>query len=201
MNNNKSFNVSSSAQHKIKIQRSSFIGSVCFVPSTEAAQDFIERIRKEFFKATHNCFAYRIDRNRFRYSDDGEPSGTAGKPILFLLEKYGLIQTVLVVTRFFGGIKLGRGGLLRAYSQCAEDTILKAGVKEVIPHKNIWLNYPYPFSGKIENILSKYSVKTIASDFKTDVSMEILVPQELSGKFLEEILSVGGNRIKVKEES
>ena len=194
-------NISRSVQHKIKIQRSSFIGSVYFAADSEAAEDFVEKIRKEFFKATHNCFAYRIDKNRFRFSDDGEPSGTAGKPILFLLEKYGLIQTVLVVTRFFGGIKLGRGGLLRAYSQCAEDTILNAGLKEVVPQKNILLNYPYHFSRKIENILNKYSAKIISSDFKTEVTTEVRVSQKLSGKFLEEVQNVGGNKIKVTEES
>jgi uncharacterized YigZ family protein len=201
MNKNKLYNISRPVQHKIKIQRSSFIGSVCFVSDTEAAETFIEKIRKEFFKATHNCFAYRIDKNRFRFSDDGEPSGTAGKPILSILEKYGLVQTALVVTRFFGGIKLGRGGLLRAYRQCAEDTILWAELKEVIPQKNIWLSYPYHFSSKIENILNKYSAKIISSDFKTEVRTEILVPQNLSSKFLEEILNLGGNKIKVKEEA
>lgn len=194
-------NISRSVQHKIKIQRSSFIGSVYFAADSEAAENFVEKIRKEFIKATHNCFAYRIDKNRFRFSDDGEPSGTAGKPILFLLEKYGLIQTVLVVTRFFGGIKLGRGGLLRAYSQCAEDTILNAGLKEVVPQKNILLNYPYHFSRKIENILNKYSAKIISSDFKTEVTTEVRVSQKLSGKFLEEVQNVGGNKIKVTEES
>lgn len=201
MSKNKSYNISNPVQHKIKIQRSSFIGSVCFVPDTEAAETFIEKIRKEFFKATHNCFAYRIDQNRFRFSDDGEPSGTAGKPILFILEKYGLVQTALVVTRFFGGIKLGRGGLLRAYSQCAEDTVLQSGLKEVVPQKNMGLSYPYQFSSKIENLLNKYSGKIISSDFKTEVSTEILIPQDLSHRFLEEILNVGGNRIKVREES
>ena len=194
-------NISRSVQHKIKIQRSSFIGSVYFAADSEAAENFVEKIRKEFIKATHNCFAYRIDKNRFRFSDDGEPSGTAGKPILFLLEKYGLIQTVLVVTRFFGGIKLGRGGLLRAYSQCAEDTILNAGLKEVVPQKNILLKYPYHFSRKIENILNKYSAKIISSDFKTEVTTEVRVSQKRSGKFLEEVQNVGGNKIKVTEES
>lgn len=194
-------NILRPAQNKIKIQRSSFIGSVRFAANIETAEDFIESVRKEFFKATHNCFAYRIDKNQFRFSDDGEPSGTAGKPILFLLEKHDLTQTVLVVTRFFGGIKLGRGGLYRAYSQCAEETILKAGLEVIVPQKNISLNYPYHFSRTIENILSKYSGKIVSSDFKTEVKTEILVPQELFDKFIGEVLNVGGNKIKVMSES
>lgn len=201
MNKSMPYNILGPAQNKIKIQRSSFIGSVRFAANIETAEYFIESVRKEFFKATHNCFAYRIDKNQFRFSDDGEPSGTAGKPILFLLEKHDLTQTVLVVTRFFGGIKLGRGGLYRAYSQCAEETILKAGLEVIVPQKNISLNYPYHFSRTIENILSKYSGKIVSSDFKTEVKTEILVPQELSDKFIEEVLNVGGNKIKVMRES
>jgi len=201
MNKSMPHNILRPAQNKIKIQRSSFIGSVRFAANIETAEDFIESVRKEFFKATHNCFAYRIDKNQFRFSDDGEPSGTAGKPILFLLEKHDLTQTVLVVTRFFGGIKLGRGGLYRAYSQCAEETILKAGLEVIVPQKNISLNYPYHFSRTIENILSKYSGKIVSSDFKTEVKTEILVPQELFDKFIGEVLNVGGNKIKVMSES
>jgi uncharacterized YigZ family protein len=201
MNKSMPYNILRPAQNKIKIQRSSFIGSVRFAPDIETAEYFIESVRREFFKATHNCFAYRIDKNQFRFSDDGEPSGTAGKPILFLLEKYDLIETVLVVTRFYGGIKLGRGGLYRAYSQCAEEIILKAGLEVIVPQINISLNYPYHFSRKIENILSKYSGRIISSDFETEVKTEILVPQELSDKFIKEVLNVGGNKIKVMEES
>jgi putative IMPACT (imprinted ancient) family translation regulator len=91
--------------------------------------------------------------------------------------------------------------LYRAYSQCAEDTILKAGLEVIVPQKNISLNYPYHFSRKIENILNKYSGRIISSDFKTEVNTEILVPQKLSDKFIEEVLNVGGDKIKVMVES
>lgn len=199
MSKKKLYNISKPACHKIKIQRSSFIGSVDVVSSKDEAESFIQKIKKEFFKATHNCFAYRLDKNRFRFSDDGEPSGTAGKPILMVLEKYNLEQVVLVVTRYFGGIKLGRGGLLRAYSLCAEQTIVQAGVRVVIPLQKLRLDYPYNFTNNIENIINKYSCKIILSDYKNKVNTTLQIPPKFYNKFLDEILNLGSNEIQIKE--
>ena len=181
------------------VRRSSFIGSVDFVSNSDEAESFIQKIRDEFFKATHNCFAYRIDKNKFRYSDDGEPSGTAGKPILMILEKYNLEQTALVVTRNFGGIKLGRGGLIRAYSQCAEETILQVEVKEIIPQHHLKLSFPYNFTKNIENVISKHSGRIISSEYKSEVSADIQIPQELYNDFLGEILNLGNGKIQIEE--
>lgn len=200
MDKSKSYNISKPARHKIKIQRSSFIGSVDVVSSGDEAESFINKIKKEFFKATHNCFAYRLDKNRFRFSDDGEPSGTAGKPILTILEKHNLEQVVIVVTRYFGGIKLGRGGLLRAYCECAKQTIAQAGVREVIPLQKVKLDYPYNFTNDIENIINKYSGRIISGDYKDKVSANIQIPLKSYNNFLDEILNLGSKEILVKED-
>lgn len=199
MDKKKRYTISKSARHKIKVNRSSFIGSVEFVSNSEEAERFIQTIRDEFFKVTHNCFAYRIDENQFRYSDNGEPSGTAGKPILMILAKYNVEQAALVVTRNFGGIKLGRGGLIRAYSQCAEETILQAGVRELIPVRQLKLNFPYNLTKNIENIVNKHSGRFISSDYKNDVSAKIQIPKKSYSDFLKEILNLGNKKIQIDE--
>lgn len=200
MSETKIWRASNPARHKIKIQRSSFIGSIDAVSNSQQAKRFIEKIRHEFFKATHNCFAYRIDKNQFRFSDDGEPSGTAGKPILGTMERHNLEQTVLVVTRFFGGVKLGTGGLSRAYSQCAEETIQKASIKEIILKKNARIIYPYSFTDNMERLVQKYSGSVIECDYQMEVSADIEIPEEFYNQFIEDILNLGGNQIEVIEE-
>lgn len=107
---------------ELKVKGSRFIASVAPITTKDDALAFIDDLRKEFFDATHNCFAYRLGKNglQFRTADDGEPNGTAGKPILFSIQKYDVSDIVLVVTRFFGGTKLGVGGLARAYAESAE---------------------------------------------------------------------------------
>jgi uncharacterized YigZ family protein len=200
MDKKKRYTISKPARHKIKVNRSSFIGSVEFVSNSEEAESFILNIRDEFFKATHNCFAYRIDENQFRFSDDGEPSGTAGKPILMILEKYNIEQAALVITRNFGGIKLGRGGLIRAYSQCAEETIQQAGVKELIPLQQLKLSFPYNLTKNIENIVNKHSGRFIYNDYKNEVRVKIQIPKKLYSDFLKEILNLGSGKIQVDED-
>lgn len=200
MDKRKLYTVSKPVRHKITVRRSSFIGSIDFVSNNDEAESFIQKIREEFYKATHNCFAYRIDENKFRYSDDGEPSGTAGKPILMVLEKYDVEQTAIVITRNFGGIKLGRGGLIRAYSQCAEETILQAGVKEFIQQHQLKICFPYNFTKNIENIISKYSGRIISNDYRSEVKADIQIPQKFYDDFLGEILNIGSDKIQIEEE-
>lgn len=195
----KSFHILKPGRCKIKIQRSTFIGSVTPVLDIQEADSFREKIKKEFYKATHNCFAYRINQDQFRFSDDGEPAGTAGRPILTVLEKYNLEQTAMVVTRYFGGTKLGKGGLSRAYAQCTEETILEAGVKEFIPQYKIKLAYPYSFTNQIENIIKKHSGKIISGDFNTEVKTSIQVPKALYDQFLEEVISLNSDQVKIIE--
>lgn len=107
------------------IEKSQFITTARHISSEEEAQNFIAEIRKKYADATHNCYAYVADRlgNCLRFSDDGEPSGTAGMPILDVIRNKKLYETAVVVTRYFGGIKLGAGGLVRAYSGCASENL------------------------------------------------------------------------------
>lgn len=127
------FTIAAVERTEIKIKGSSFIASAFPVFDKETAMEKLNSIRKEFFDATHNCFAYRLGYEGidYRSSDDGEPSGSAGKPMLFAIQKYEYSDILVVVTRYFGGVKLGVGGLARAYSDATEE-VLKLCQKKMI---------------------------------------------------------------------
>ncbi len=197
MNEPENFTVASPTRHELRVKRSLFIGSLSAAKGQSAIEDQLNAIRREFYDATHNCFAYRIDKNTFRYSDDGEPSGTAGKPILSMLEKYELLQSLLVVTRYYGGVKLGTGGLLRAYSQCAEETIQKGKIKEFVQYHYFKIHYPYNLTRQVHYILSKYNGAIESSEFETDVRSEIKVADRNSRLLKAELMQSGAGQIKI----
>ena len=159
------YTVKGNGEHEIVIQKSRFIAHVARVETEEAAQDFIQKIKKENWNATHNCSAYLIGENDHiqKANDDGEPSGTAGVPILEVLKKKHLKDTVVVVTRYFGGIKLGAGGLIRAYGKSTSEGIDATGIVERKLMKVMSTVIDYTWLGKIENELrsSVYGIKDI----------------------------------------
>ncbi|WP_366247616.1 YigZ family protein [Terribacillus aidingensis] len=159
------FTVKSEGSHEIVIQKSRFIGHVKRVETEEEAVNFVQKIKKEHKDATHNCSAYMIGEHDLiqKASDDGEPSGTAGVPILEVLKKKGLKDTAVVVTRYFGGIKLGAGGLIRAYSGSAAQSIDEIGVVKRQLMQLAEIHIDYTLLGKVENELrqSAYTLRTI----------------------------------------
>jgi len=161
----------------ILIRKSEFIGYAKNVTTEETAVQFIESIKKKHWNATHNCSAYVIGAHDEiqKANDDGEPSGTAGKPILEVIKKNNLKDTVIVVTRYFGGILLGAGGLIRAYGQAAGEAIQAAGIIERTLHTIISIQTDYTWLGKIENELKNrnYAIKKI--DYLDKVTMHVLV--------------------------
>ncbi|MBD2864849.1 MULTISPECIES: YigZ family protein [Paenibacillus] len=138
---------------EIVIKKSRFIGHVKPVESEEEAVAFIEEIKKEHWSATHNCSAYVVgERDEFqKQSDDGEPSGTAGKPILEVIKQQGLKNTVVVVTRYFGGIMLGAGGLIRAYTDATVEGLAAAEPLTLALHQEVRVEIDYTWHGKVEN--------------------------------------------------
>ena len=159
------YTVKGNGEHEIVIQKSRFIAHVARAETEEAAQNFIQRIKKENWNATHNCSAYLIGENDHiqKANDDGEPSGTAGVPILEVLKKKHLKDTVVVVTRYFGGIKLGAGGLILAYGKSTSEGINATGIVERKLMKVMSTVIDYTWLGKIENELrsSVYGIKDI----------------------------------------
>ncbi len=158
---------------EIVINKSRFLGFIKFVSTELEASEFLCSIRKEYADARHICYAYRLI-NTAKASDDNEPAGTAGKPILSILEKRGLFNVISIVVRYFGGIKLGAGGLLRAYTSAT--TLALDSAKPIIYEKanrlELKLNYSdyEPFLNKIKN----RKVKILNADFSNGVTLEIV---------------------------
>ncbi|RXJ02294.1 YigZ family protein [Anaerobacillus alkaliphilus] len=159
------FTVKGYGEHEIVIQKSRFITYVDRVTTEADAQAFIEKIKKKHWDANHNCSAYMIGENDLiqKANDDGEPSGTAGVPILEVLKKRGLKDTVVVVTRYFGGIKLGAGGLIRAYGSSTSEGLNATGIVERKLMQIFHTKVDYTWLGKLENELrdSRYLIKEI----------------------------------------
>lgn len=162
---------------EITIQKSRFIGHVRRVSSEEEARSIIDAISKEHWKANHNCYAYVVgeDSGIQKASDNGEPAGTAGVPILEVIKKKNLRDTLIVVTRYFGGIKLGAGGLIRAYSKTASAAISASGIVERLAMKVFAVKIDYSLYGTIENALRETPYLTKNTTFTDIVTIEIAV--------------------------
>ncbi|MEG0824692.1 MAG: YigZ family protein [Oscillospiraceae bacterium] len=158
-------------------KRSRFLGHVAFVETEEEARAFIAQVGKTHHDARHNCFCYRLLDGIERYSDDGEPQGTAGIPLLEIFQREGVTNVVCVVTRYFGGILLGAGGLLRAYSRSGKDALDAAGISVVKPWTalNVPCSYPLFEQVKREILACEGGVGEIA--YGENVVVEALLPQ------------------------
>lgn len=169
------------------VNRSRFIGRCFPVESEEAALCLLGDIRKKHWDATHNCFAYRIGENAAaRFSDDGEPGGTAGKPIMDVLTGRGLTNVLCVVTRYFGGILLGAGGLVRAYSKSAADAVAKAGVVSYLPGTILDIPMDYSRYGALEGFIrASAEVRNVA--FAQNVVVTVAVEDTNLLKFMKEV--------------
>ena len=176
MDNYKS--VSAFTENEIVIEKSRFIGYATPAVSEEEARDFIAKIKKSHPFATHNCYAYIAENGAIaRFSDDGEPQGTAGAPILEVLKNKGLINSAIVVTRYFGGIKLGAGGLVRAYSLSASEVVKKAGEDEFILSDIFSLSFPYDRYGGFLKFKEAFKHKAISVEFNEGVSVLVAAPK------------------------
>ncbi|AWB43848.1 YigZ family protein [Paenibacillus sp. CAA11] len=168
--------VRSAGNKEIVIKKSRFIGHVMPVEREEDAIQFIEEIKKKHWNATHNCSAYMIgERDEIqKQSDDGEPSGTAGKPILEVIKHQGLKNVAIVVTRYFGGIMLGAGGLIRAYTDGAVAAIEAGEAITKVLHKEIKVELDYTWLGKVENELRNREIRTGPTAFADKVTLMCL---------------------------
>lgn len=170
-------------------KRSRFIANVAPVSSEEEATAFIESIRKKYYDARHNCPAFIIGRNRelTRCSDDGEPSGTAGKPILEVLLSAGVTNVAVVVTRYFGGTLLGTGGLVRAYTQATKEGLADAGIATMRFGKELTIGIDYTDVGKVQYILGSRQIDIAQSRYTQTVEFDIRIPVEAVGALTKEL--------------
>ncbi len=168
--------VKNSSEFTITEKKSEFIGYCAPVKTEEEAIAFVNSIKKKHSDARHNVYAYVLREGfKERFSDDGEPHGTAGMPVLDSIRKAGLTDTAVVVTRYFGGILLGTGGLVRAYTAAAVGALKEAGVAEVGEFSLVSVKCGYSEYQKIMPIVSAVGAKTVDSDFGTDVRLTLMV--------------------------
>ena len=193
--------VKNSIENEIIIEKSRFIGYTKMTESEEEAKEFIESIRKKHPFATHNCYAYVTEGGKVaRFSDDGEPQGTAGIPMLEVLKNRGFKDTAVVVTRYFGGIKLGAGGLVRAYSSSTSAGLDEAGVEENIISNVYKISFGYEKYSLFLKFIEKYKQKTLSSDFAEGVEIKIAVPSD-EEEFCEKLTDYFLGKVEIVKES
>ena len=181
-------------------KKSEFIGYIAPVKNGDEAVEFINKIKSMHRKARHNVYAYIVRQDNIsRYSDDGEPQGTAGVPVLDVLQKRGLTDVCVVVTRYFGGILLGGGGLVRAYSHAAAIACDAAQLMDMRLCHRLRITADYGMYGKISYILPSFDTMTESSDFGTDVALEILVLSEKLDALTTELTEVTNGAAKIED--
>lgn len=180
-------------------KRSRFIGRIWPVETEEEALSRIQEMKKQHYDATHNCWAYIIHGGAVRFSDDGEPGGTAGMPMLQVLQREGLNNVVCVVTRYFGGILLGAGGLVRTYTKGAKIAVDAAG-KSI---KRVWtvlyVPCPYSFYERVKLEIEAFGGILRSTDFGAEVDMEILFPQANAQPFLDRLTDLTSGTVEGME--
>lgn len=180
-------------------KKSEFIGYLCPVSTEDEAVSFINEIRAMHRKATHNCYAYILRENSTaRHSDDGEPSGTAGVPIYEVLRKEELTDIVCVVTRYFGGVLLGAGGLVRAYTRGAKDAVDCAEIKIMALAARMKISLDYPLYGRLPQILAEFGTKTEDENFGQNVEITVWVRTELAEPLRDKLTDTCSGNVNVE---
>ncbi|MBD8973485.1 MAG: YigZ family protein [Clostridiales bacterium] len=183
-------------------KKSRFIGYIRHTETEEEANAFINEIRKKHFDARHNCFAYSVDgqQQTIRFSDDGEPGGTAGKPILEVITGKGLCDVCIVVTRYFGGTLLGTGGLVRAYTDAAKACIDATDMVTkclVVPMR---LTTNYTDFGKIQYLLGSHNISVLDSEYGENVAVRIEVLVDDVPMIVKQLTEVTAARVQIEQE-
>lgn len=180
-------------QSEIKVKGSSFIGTASPVQSRDEAEQFLSAIQKKYFDATHHCYAYQTGYGAdlvFRYSDDGEPSGTAGKPIYHVITGRQLTNLIVVVTRYFGGTKLGTGGLARAYSDSATDVLSRCDIITRIIYRTVHFRFPYDETSTVMRLISTLECKINETKYDALTEMDVDVRAGKADEFCAQLIDM-----------
>ena len=178
-------------------KKSRFIATVRKVETEEEAIAFIEEMKKKYWDARHNCSAFVIgSRGELtRCSDDGEPSGTAGRPMLEVLLGEGVRNIAVVVTRYFGGVLLGTGGLVRAYTQAVKEGLANCTVGTMVHGYEVLINTDYNGIGKVLYLLGQYGLEPMESDYGVDVTLQLQIEKQQAEKLKKELIEVTSGKI------
>ena len=173
------------AETEYIIKKSRFITSLQEVCREDDARSFIEKMRKQYWDANHNCYAYQIGTAGLiqKSNDDGEPSGTAGRPMLDVLKKSGITNTVVVVTRYFGGIKFGASGLIRAYSHAVSQGLATADIADYLPYDIVSASFGYPYVSILERLAPDFHIRIADRSFSDTVTFLLKIPAEQTESF------------------
>lgn len=188
------------AEAEFTEKRSRFIGYTKPVATEQEAVDFINQIRAKHRDARHNVYAYIVNDNgnlSQRYSDDGEPQGTGGMPVLDVLAKKGITNAVIVVTRYFGGILLGAPGLVRAYGKAASMAVEEAGIYKVVKCREVSVTIPYSLYDKVNNYFQKRELEASESSFEQDVTVKYLIPVALCEGVEKDVINLTGGTANI----
>ena len=183
-------------------KRSSFLGHVRMVETEDEAKAFVAEMKKKFYDARHNCWCYIIKDGAVRYSDDGEPQGTAGIPMLEVLKREGVTNVVCVVTRYFGGVLLGTGGLLRAYTKSAKDALDAAGICIVRRWVKAEIACSYAMLERLKTECIAYGGVVADIEYSADVCLKLLLPEDKADAFSQRTADVtaGSSELKITGE-
>ena len=180
-------------------KKSRFIGRAWPVETEEEALEKIQQMKKQHYDATHNCWAYIIKDGAVRFSDDGEPGGTAGMPMLQVLQREGLYNICCVVTRYFGGILLGAGGLVRAYTKGAKIAVDAAGKSMKRVWTVVYLPCPYTFYERVKLLVAEFGGIIRGTEFGAEVELEVLFPEANVQPFFEKLTDMTSGTVEGME--
>lgn len=188
------------AESEFVEKRSRFLGHVWPVESEEQARAHIEATKKLHRDARHNCWCYRLQSGVERYSDDGEPQGTAGVPMLGVFQKANVTGVCCVVTRYFGGVLLGAGGLVRAYTQATKDALTAAGIGRIRPFTQLFLPCPYAIFEQVKLLAGQYKGTVESLDYADTIAMRMLFPPEGVRPFSDAVVELTAGALAPTEE-
>ena len=186
------YTIEKSAEASIRVKGSRFLGMAFPVQTAEQFKQVFQERTKRYHDATHHCWAYRIladDKVLMASSDAGEPSGTAGKPVLSVIEGRNLLNVGVIVTRYFGGTKLGTGGLARAYADCANRTLDSVSVVVKTITEPVLIQFPYEAMNIIMRMIDKYDGSVIDSNYETHPRLSVSIPRSRVSKFKRELMA------------
>ena len=194
------FTIYQNGEHQIEIKKSKFICHLFRIENEEQAKEYIAKIKKEHYKANHNCSAYMLGENFEiqRSSDDGEPSGTAGVPMLEVLKKNQLQNTLAIVTRYFGGIKLGAGGLIRAYSTSVSEALKEIGIVQGKLQQILDIIIDYPQLGKLQNYLENEQIAIQEIDYLEQITVKVAIDINQFESFQNALIDLFNNQLSIQ---
>ncbi len=187
--------IKSFSESKFKEKGSVFIGQVFQITRKEQSEAILNKARKKFYDATHICFAFRLDDNSFHYSDDGEPSGTAGIRILNAIEHFSFLNTLVLIIRYYGGTKLGVGPLGKAYYQTAFDVLNSAKVETQKYFSRVKIEFDYNLTSQVHHIIKQYSVINIQNKFEEKPIVECSIEVKNLQKLIDELNQSSSGKI------